>query len=176
MHMFAVDYNGRYENEGDILTAGNGIGEFSTPWGQFAFAVCFDCRFAELAMIAARRGCVGMLYPAAFTKGSGELHWELIMRARAVDNLFFVAGCNPAFDVQSSYHACGHSMVIDPFARTVAAAAYGEEVVVADLDLALIDEARRSIPVYSQRRFDVYPDVAQQPTSADGHGLIDQGL
>ncbi|KAJ1949182.1 Omega-amidase nit3 [Linderina macrospora] len=172
LHLFAIDYNGQYENEGDVLTAGAGsVGEFSTPWGRFGFGVCFDCRFPELAMIAARNGCIGMLYPAAFTKNKGEVHWDLIMRTRAVDNLIFVAGCNPAFDEKSRYLACGNSMVVDPFAKVVAAAGYEEGVVVADMDLGLIDAARSSIPVYSQRRFDLYPDVAHQPTKPPATGL-----
>ena len=67
-----------------------------------------------MAMVAARKGCVGMIYPGAFNMETGPLHWELLLRARAADNQFFVAGCSPARDNDASYKAWGHSMIVSP--------------------------------------------------------------
>lgn len=78
-----------------------------------------------------------------------------------MDNQLYVALCSPARDMQADYHAWGHSMVVDPNAEIVAEADEAEEVVYADLDGQRIDEIRKGIPLYSQRRFDVYPDVSQ---------------
>jgi predicted amidohydrolase len=71
-------------------------------------------RFPELATVAARNGCVAMIYPGAFNMTTGPLHWELLQRARAVDNQMYVAACSPARDLEASYHAWGHSTVVDP--------------------------------------------------------------
>ncbi|KAJ2355126.1 Omega-amidase nit3, partial [Coemansia erecta] len=161
LHLFDISIPGKIEfRESDVLHAGASLTAFETPWGRFGVAICYDMRFPELAMVAARRGCVGMVYPGAFNTTTGPLHWELLLRARAVDNQFFVAACSPARDVQASYHAWGHSTVVDPSARVIATTDEKPGTVYADVDVGLVDEIRRSIPVYSQRRFDLYPDVA----------------
>ncbi|KAJ1942644.1 Omega-amidase nit3, partial [Linderina pennispora] len=139
---------------------GNALTDFATPWGRFGVGICYDMRFPELAMIAARRGCVGMIYPGAFNMTTGPMHWELLLRARAMDNQVFVAGCSPARDTSATYHAWGHSTIVDPFARVVATTEDSQDIVYADLDLELIKEVRQSVPIYAQRRFDVYRDVA----------------
>ncbi|KAJ2504946.1 Omega-amidase nit3 [Coemansia sp. RSA 2049] len=160
-HLFDIDFPGKIVfKESEVLKPGNKVTEFATPWGKFGVGICYDIRFPELAMIAARRGCVGMIYPGAFNTTTGPMHWELLLRARAMDNQIFAAACSPARDLDASYHAWGHSTVVDPFARVVATTGDAEDIVYADIDLALVDEVRRSIPIYSQRRFDIYPDVA----------------
>ncbi|KAJ1797960.1 Omega-amidase nit3 [Coemansia sp. RSA 2399] len=161
VHLFDIDFPGKIVfKESEVLKAGSRITEFPTPWGRFGVGICYDMRFPELATIAARRGCVGMIYPGAFNTITGPMHWELLLRARAMDNQIFAAACSPARDMDASYHAWGHSTVVDPFAKIIATTGEAEDIVYADLDLALVDEVRASIPIYSQRRFDVYPDVA----------------
>ena len=78
-----------------------------------------------------------------------------------MDNQVYVGMCSPARDKEASYHAWGHSMVVDPNAKVVAEAGTGEEVVYAELKGEVIEETRKGIPVYSQRRFDVYPDASE---------------
>ncbi|EAQ85875.1 hypothetical protein CHGG_07128 [Chaetomium globosum CBS 148.51] len=97
-------------------------------------------RPARLATIAARRGCFALVYPGAFNLTTGPLHWELLARARAVDNQLLVA---------------------DPMAKVLAEAGEGEGIVVVELDGERIELARRGIPLRDQRRFDVYPDVSR---------------
>jgi len=89
------------------------------------------------------------------------VHWELLLRARAVDNQIFVASCSPARDTTASYVAWGHSAIVDPLGHVMAMANDVESTVMCDIDLEEIQRARESIPVTSQRRFDVYPDVAK---------------
>ncbi|KAJ2377467.1 Omega-amidase nit3, partial [Coemansia sp. RSA 2607] len=146
--------------ESEVLSAGNELTQFATPWGAVGLGICYDVRFPEMAMVAARRGCLMMVYPGAFNTTTGPLHWELLMRARAMDNQIFIAACSPARDENAEYHAWGHSTVVDPYARVVASTDEKEGIVYADVDLSLVDEVRKAIPVYTQRRFDVYPDVA----------------
>ncbi|KAI9503190.1 hypothetical protein GGI25_001885 [Coemansia spiralis] len=162
VHLFDIDFPGKMVfKESEVLKPGNKITEFETPWGKFGVAICYDIRFPELAMIAARQGCVGMIYPGAFNTTTGPLHWELLLRARAMDNQIFAAACSPARDMDASYHAWGHSTIVDPFARIIATTEEAEDIVYGNLELRLIDEVRRSIPIYTQRRFDVYLDVSK---------------
>ena len=160
-HLFDIDIPGKITfRESDVLTAGNKVTLVDLPpYGKIALAICYDVRFPELATIAARRGCFLLLYPGAFNLTTGPLHWALQARARAVDNQVFVAMCSPARDMQAGYHAWGHSMVVDPNAEVMKEAGEGEEVVVVDLDEKRIEEVRKGIPLYGQRRFDVYPDI-----------------
>lgn len=112
-------------------------------------------------MIAARKGAFLLVYPGAFNLTTGPLHWSLLGRARAMDNQVYVGLCSPARDMNATYHAWGHSLVANPRAEVLAEAGEGEEIVYADLEPKVIEEIRKGIPIYEQRRFDVYPDVSQ---------------
>ena len=102
-----------------------------------------------------------LVYPGAFNLTTGPLHWSLLGRARAVDNEVYVGLCSPARDMNATYHAWGHSFVANPKAEIMAEAAESEEIVYADLDPSFLEETRKGIPIYSQRRFDVYPDISK---------------
>ena len=134
--------------------------------GKFAIAICYDIRFPELAMVAARKhNAFLLLYPGAFNMTTGPLHWELQARARAMDNQCFVGVCSPARAVDAEYQAWGHSMIVGPDAKVMAEADEKEATVVAELKPEAIEEVRRGIPIYDQRRFDIYADVATaEPT------------
>ena len=122
-------------------------------------------RFPELATIAARKGAFLLLYPGAFNTTTGPAHWELLARSRAVDNEVYVGLCSPARDMDADYHAWGHSMVVDPNAEILSQLDEKEGIVVSELKGERIDEVRKGIPVYDQRRFDVYADVSKvKPT------------
>lgn len=162
VHMFDIDIPGKIRfQESEALSPGNKITLVDIPpYGKIAIAICYDIRFPELATIAARKGCFLLLYPGAFNLTTGPLHWSLQARARAMDNQVFVGLCSPARDMEASYHAWGHSMVVDPNANVMAEAGENEEIVYAELKGEMIEETRNGIPIYTQRRFDVYPDVS----------------
>ncbi|KAG6327181.1 hypothetical protein ID866_11908 [Astraeus odoratus] len=115
-------------------------------------------------MISARKGSHVLIYPGAFNMTTGPLHWSLLQRARAVDNQVFFAMCSPARDMTAGYHAWGHSMVVDPLGKVLAEAAEGECIIHTLIDPSTFQEARAGIPVTTQRRFDVYPDVSEGST------------
>ncbi|EKG18499.1 hypothetical protein MPH_04301 [Macrophomina phaseolina MS6] len=142
VHLFDIDIPGKITfRESDALSAGGKLTLVDFPeYGRVAVAICYDVRFPELAMIAARKGAFLLLYPGAFNLTTGALHWELQARARAVDN---------------------QVMVVDPNAQKLVEAGEGEEIVYADLTGERIEEVRKNIPIYTQRRFDVYPDVSE---------------
>ncbi|KAJ4292450.1 Omega-amidase nit3 [Kalmusia sp. IMI 367209] len=163
VHLFDIDIPGKIKfKESDVLTPGNKITLVDLPeYGKIAIAICYDIRFPELATIAARRGAFLLLYPGAFNLTTGALHWELQARARAVDNQVYVGLCSPSRDMQADYNAWGHSMVVDPNAEVLEQLDEKEGIVVQELKEGRIEEVRKGIPLYTQRRFDVYPDVSE---------------
>ena len=164
VHLFDIDIPGKITfKESEVLSPGNKITLVDLPpYGKIAIAICYDIRFPELAMVAARRGAFLLLYPGAFNLTTGPLHWSLQARARAMDNQVYVGLCSPARDMEASYNAWGHSMVVDPNAGVVVEAGEKEEIVYADLEGKAIEEPRKGIRIYDQRRFDVYEDISRK--------------
>lgn len=169
VHLFDIDIPGKITfRESDVLSPGNKVTMVDLPeYGKIAVAICYDVRFPELAMIAARKGAFLLLYPGAFNLTTGALHWELQARARAMDNQVYVGLCSPARDMSADYNAWGHSMIVDPNAAIMAQLEEKEDTVYADLNGDKIAETRKNIPIYTQRRFDVYPDVSENGVKYD---------
>ncbi|KAG0160903.1 hypothetical protein PDIDSM_8435 [Penicillium digitatum] len=161
-HLFDIDIPGKIKfKESDVLSPGNQLTVIDLPeYGKIALAICYDIRFPEGAMIAARQGAFLLVYPAAFNTTTGPLHWSLLARARAVDNQSYVALCSPARDLDASYQAYGHSLVADPSATVLSEAGEKETIIYADLHHDAIANIRSGIPISTQRRFDLYPDVS----------------
>jgi len=163
VHLFDIDIPGKIKfKESDVLSPGNKITLIDLPeYGKIAIAICYDIRFPELATIAARKGAFLLLYPGAFNLTTGKLHWELQARARAMDNQVFVGLCSPSRDMDAEYHAWGHSVVVDPNAEVLGSLDEKEGILEVELEQGRIEEVRKGIPLYTQRRFDVYPDVSE---------------
>lgn len=163
VHLFDVDIpNGITFKESVTLSPGEKETTVTTPFGNVGVGICYDMRFPELAMISARKyNSFAMIYPSAFNTVTGPVHWHLLARARSVDNQIYTILCSPARNMESSYHAYGHSLVSDPKGNIIAEAGIDEEIIFADLDPKAIDDFRMSVPLYKQRRFDVYPDVSK---------------
>jgi omega-amidase len=161
-HLFDIDIPGKIKfKESEVLSPGNKLTVIDLPeYGKIGLAICYDIRFPESAMIAARKGAFLLVYPGAFNMTTGPLHWSLQGRARAMDNQVYVALCSPARDMAASYHAWGHSFIANPNAEVLTEAAEKEETLYADLDNETIENTRKGIPIYTQRRFDLYPDVS----------------
>ncbi|KAJ3108564.1 hypothetical protein HDU97_000846 [Phlyctochytrium planicorne] len=163
VHLFDIDVPGKIRfKESEVLSAGSSLTVVQTTYGAIGVGICYDIRFPEMAIIAARKGCVAMIYPGAFNMTTGPLHWELLQRARALDNQMYVAACSPARDTTASYVAWGHSSVVEPMGEVIAKAGADQEIIYADVDPVKLEETRKAIPIYSQRRFDVYPDPRDQ--------------
>ncbi|CCC71219.1 hypothetical protein NCAS_0G03320 [Naumovozyma castellii] len=162
IHLFDIDIpNGITFKESTTLSPGSQPTTFSTKYGQIGLGICYDLRFPELAMIAARKGAFAMVYPGAFNTVTGPMHWHLLARSRAIDNENYVVLCSPARNLESDYHAYGHSLVVDPRGNIIAEAGEDEEIVFAELDPSVIEQFRKQVPITFQRRFDVYPDVSK---------------
>lgn len=161
VHLFDVDVPGGIRfKESDVLSAGSSATAFEAPELNCTVGVgiCYDIRFPEFAMVQARDlGANILVYPGAFNMTTGPAHWELLMRARAVDNQLFVAACSPSRDEGGDgYKAYGNSMVVDPWGSVIASAAAKPAIVLADISLSQLGTVRNAIPTSKQRRVDMY--------------------
>eukprot|EP00940_MAST-03C_sp_MAST-3C-sp2_P002256 g2256.t1 len=160
VHLFDIDVpGGQRFKESDTLSGGNCVTTFDTPFCKIGLAICYDIRFPELSQIMREEGCKVLVFPAAFNTTTGPLHWELLLRARAVDQQCYVAASSPARNPESNYQAWGYSSVVDPWGKVVAGGdgiCEGPGAVYAEIDLETVDTIRQSIPVGFQRRADIY--------------------
>lgn len=157
LHLFDIDIPGKITfKESDTLTKGEQITVVDTDVGRIGVGICYDIRFPELASLCASRGAQIMVYPGAFNMTTGPLHWELLQRARAVDNQFCVLTCSPARNQEGTYIAWGHSTAVGPFGEILGKRDHTEGIVYADLDLEQIPLRRTNMPIRQQRRNDLY--------------------
>ncbi len=157
VHLFEVDYPGRIQfKESTYLEAGDSATVIETKFGKIGVAICYDLRFPELLRRMALDGAQVFFIPAAFNTTTGPPHWRPSLRARAIDNQVFVVAGSPARNTDSSYHAYGHSLVADPWGKVLDEAGESEEVLSVELNMELVKEARKRLPLLETRRPDVY--------------------
>lgn len=169
IHLFDVaveDAVGSYQ-ESKQFEAGATPCIVETPWGKMGVAICYDIRFPELFRLFAAHQAVMAVVPSAFTRVTGEAHWEVLLRARAIENQLYIVAANQggihyeiseAIDKNSPAspllprETYGHSMIIDAWGRVMRQCEYGGEVVLARLDLMEQASIRKTFPVLSHRR------------------------
>ncbi len=157
IHLFDIDIPGQiYFKESEVFTAGDKLQLISYQGLVAAVIICYDVRFPELARQAALEGAQMLIIPAAFNHTTGPAHWEMLMRTRAIDNQLFVVAASPAYNPAASYHAWGHSMVVDPWGTVISEGGSGEETIYAEIDLAQIEKVRQQLPLLKHRRTDLY--------------------
>ncbi|CAG2057669.1 unnamed protein product [Timema podura] len=164
IHLFDIDIPGGITfKESDTLSPGNEFVTFSNGIAKFGLGICYDVRFTELANIYRQKGCSVLIYPGSFNKTTGPLHWELLHRARAVDTQSFVVGVAPAEDIEASYVSHAHSLIVDPMGIVISQAGKEEEIIYAKLDMEIVKATRCQIPVFDQRRTELYETI-QKPS------------
>jgi omega-amidase len=157
IHLFDIDIPGKIRFvESETLSSGNSLTIIDTEYCKIGIGICYDMRFAELGLLYGRSGCKFICYPGAFNMVTGPVHWEILQRARALDNQVFVAAVSPARNPDADYTAWGHTTVIDPWAQIVATTEEKETIVYADISLDRLEEVRSNIPILKQRRNDIY--------------------
>ncbi len=156
IHLFRYDNGTESYDESRVLTPGDTPVQFSVPsrdgaqW-QVGLSVCYDLRFAELYRAYAAQGAHLLLVPSAFTYTTGQAHWEVLLRARAVENLAFVAAAAQGGVHPTGRRTWGHSMVIDPWGRVMGEQAEGAGLVCAELDMAQLLQCRTQLPSLQHR-------------------------
>jgi len=164
IHMFDVDAGGVSYRESEHERPGEE--PVTAPVGELVLGmtVCYDLRFPELFRILALRGARLVAVPSAFTLATGRDHWEVLLRARAIEDQVFVVAPNQSGEAPPHYSSFGRSMIVDPWGLVLATAADGEGFVAADLDLAAQDRVRESLPSLANRRPEAY--LWPQPTES----------
>jgi predicted amidohydrolase len=152
IHMFDVVVGGQTYRESETEEAGDDVMLSETADGvPLGLTVCYDLRFPELFRILAVRGARILTVPAAFTKVTGQAHWEVLVRARAIENQAFVVAADQTGTHPPDKESFGGSIIVDPWGEVLARAGEGEAVVAADLDLSRQDEVREQLPSLANR-------------------------
>lgn len=153
IHLFDVDLPGRVSVcESNWSLPGSSLSVANTPCGWIGQAICYDLRFPELFRELSTRHMDLLVVPSAFTLATGRDHWELLIRARAVENQVFVIAPNQSGAHPGGLASFGHSMIVDPWGTPLAIAAEGDGFALAEIDLARQAEIRRSLPALAHRR------------------------
>ncbi len=152
IHLFAFDNGRESYDEGRTLEAGSTPVALQAGGLRVGLSVCYDLRFPELYRSLMTPPCDVLSVPAAFTYTTGRAHWELLLRARAVENQCYVLAAAQGGTHENGRRTWGHSMVVDPWGEVVAVLPEGEGVVVADVDAARIAQVRSQLPALGHRR------------------------
>ena len=152
MHLFRYDNGRERYDEGRVLLAGTEPVAFDAAGVRVGLSVCYDLRFPELYRRLMQPPCDLLSVPSAFTHTTGLAHWELLLRARAVENQCYVIAPAQGGTHENGRRTFGHSLVVDPWGTVVAVRAEGAGVVFAELDMERIAEVRRQLPALEHRR------------------------
>lgn len=157
IHLFDVDIEGGIRfKESNNFAPGEDITVFDTEYGKMGVLICFDMRFPELVRAMANRGAELIFCPAQFNMTTGPKHWELTIRARAMDNEIYYVGASAARYEGFDYECWGHSTVAGPFGMIEASCDESEQILYCDVDLNEVDSVRRQLPTFLHLREDVY--------------------
>jgi predicted amidohydrolase len=146
IHMFDVELGDAAFRESRSYEAGSSLSIVDLPWGKLGLTICYDIRFPQVYRTLARAGACFLSVPSAFTRVTGEAHWDVLMRARAIENGAFIIA--PA---QAGRHECGreshgHSLIVDPWGQVLAEGGKEPALLLGTLRACLAEEARQRIP------------------------------
>ena len=163
IHMFDVDLaDGESYRESRNYRPGELAVLADLPWGRLGLTVCYDLRFPALYRALAEGGATMLAIPSAFTKQTGEAHWQVLMRARAIENGCFVFAAAQGGKHENSRETFGHSLIVDPWGRIIAEGGTEPGVVMAKIDPAEVASARGRVPSLQHgRRFEIVEPLAE---------------
>jgi deaminated glutathione amidase len=163
IHMFDVDLgNGESYRESNNYRAGEAGVLADLPWGRLGVTICYDLRFPALYRALAEAGATMLAIPSAFTQKTGEAHWHVLNRARAIENGCYVFAAAQGGKHENGRETFGHSLIVDPWGRVLAEGGSEPGVVMAEIDPAEIAKARGRIPSLEHgRRFEIIEPMAE---------------
>ncbi len=150
MHLFGFTRGEESYDESRTIAAGASVGFFEAPFGRVGLSVCYDLRFPEL--YRALGDCALIVVPAAFTWTTGQAHWEVLLRARAIENQCYVLAAAQGGEHRNGRRTWGHSMLIDPWGEVLSVLPEGEGLVSGELDPTRLAAVRESLPALRHRR------------------------
>jgi predicted amidohydrolase len=153
IHLYDVDLpNGESWRESATYTGGGRAVLAETPWGLLGMTICYDVRFAALYKALAENGAAFLSAPAAFTRQTGEAHWHVLHRARAIETGSFMISAAQGGLHEDGRETFGHSLIVDPWGRVLAEGGTEPGVVLAEIDVGLVADARGRIPTLKNAR------------------------
>src|SRR2546423_3962873 len=163
IHMFDVDLaGGESYRESNSFRPGDCAVAADLPWGRLGLTICYDLRFPALYRALAEAGCSFIAIPAAFTKQTGEAHWHILIRARAIENGCYVLAAAQGGMHENGRATFGHSLVVDPWGRILAEGDTEPGIVMAKIDPAEVAAARGRVPSLRHgRRFEIVEPLAE---------------
>ncbi|HET9617602.1 MAG TPA: carbon-nitrogen hydrolase family protein [Pseudolabrys sp.] len=163
IHMFDVDLaNGESYRESNNYAPGESAVVSDLPWGRLGITICYDVRFPALYRALAEAGATMLTVPSAFTRQTGEAHWHVLNRARAIENGSFVLAAAQGGKHENNRETFGHSLIVDPWGRVLAEGGTEPGVVMAEIDPSEVAKARSRIPSLQHgRRFEVVEPLAE---------------
>lgn len=158
LHMFDVEIEDQHHSyrESDTFQPGRDIKVVPTPFGNIGLSICYDIRFPQLYTALREQGADIIVVPAAFTKVTGKAHWDVLLRARAVETQCWIVAAAQWGEHNEGRETWGHSMIIDPWGQVVACQQQGTGVLTADLDLNLSQTIRTNMPLLKHARLGVH--------------------
>jgi len=163
IHMFDVDLaGGESYRESRNYRPGELAVLADLPWGRIGLTVCYDLRFPALYRALAEGGATMLAIPSAFTNQTGEAHWHVLIRARAIENGCFVFAAAQGGRHENGRDTYGHSLIVDPWGRILAEGGTEPAIVMAEIDLTEVAKARARIPSLQHgRRFEIVEPMAE---------------
>lgn len=152
VHLFDVTVDGHEYRESDAVEPGKALATGEAAGLSVGLSVCYDLRFPELYRDLVHAGATAITVPANFTVPTGDAHWEVLLRARAIEDQCFVLAAGQCGEHATGEGAWGHSMIVDPWGRVLAHVDEGEGFACADLDLDEQQRVRQSLPALRHRR------------------------
>ncbi len=152
VHLFAFDNGRESYDEGRTLLSGSGPVAVQAGSLRVGLSICYDLRFPELYRALMRPPCDVLCVPSAFTYTTGQAHWELLLRARAIENQCYVLAAAQGGTHENGRRTWGHSMVVDPWGEVLAVCEEGEGMALAKIDAARIAQVRAQLPALAHRR------------------------
>ena len=157
IHMFDVEVDGVEYRESAWETAGSEVATFELGDAVVGLAICYDLRFPELFRALVERGATVICLPAAFTPKTGRDHWEILIRARAIEDQCFFVAADQVGEAEPGFGFWGHSAIADPWGRLLAGVDDGAGYALAGLEFDELDRIRGTLPALEHRRADLFP-------------------
>ena len=167
VHLFDVDLaDGESYRESALIEPGTQAVLAATPWATLGLSVCYDLRFPQLYRSLAHAGAEVLTVPAAFTKTSGQAHWHVLLRARAIETGCYILAPCQCGDHDGGWESYGHSLIVDPWGRVLADGGVEAGYITAKIDLAEVAKARAMIPALDHDRAFAGPEAGEAEPAA----------
>jgi deaminated glutathione amidase len=168
IHMFDIDLpGGESYRESNAYRPGRSTVVAETPWGRLGMSVCYDVRFPQLYRALAQAGAEFLSVPSVFTVPTGNAHWHVLLRARAIENSCFVFAPAQCGEHTAGRRSYGHSLIVDPWGEMLADGGEGVGISIARIDPARIAEVRRMVPSLQHDRAFTPPEIVARPLAAE---------